>query len=246
MARGESLYARLDVDFMESFRFQKLPAGARILYLSLWCLSLKERCEFIEQPTTDWLAMHAGLKRHPVKMYVRSLQDACLINVERGYIQVIGIAKKHKQFQWKPSPFGDQSRPKQNQTSDLNRTEQNRTEPNRTEPNRTKRHAIGELKRFDEFWKIYPRKINKQNAIKCWNRIVREKESDPCQLIQCCKHYAISVDGKRLEYIMHPSTFLGPGRRYMDYLESPSGENQSTRPPNSGGDENERPAKDYY
>ncbi|WP_159065806.1 replication protein [Gorillibacterium timonense] len=72
---------------------------------------------------------------------------------------------------------------------------------------------------FAEFWNIYPRKIGKQDALKTFQKRVKEGE-DPQAIIQCAKHYREECERLRTEpqYVKHAKTFLN-GERYKDYLE---------------------------
>ncbi|WP_110930923.1 DUF4373 domain-containing protein [Paenibacillus bouchesdurhonensis] len=76
---------------------------------------------------------------------------------------------------------------------------------------------------FESFWTEYPRKIEKQDAAKTFNKIVKEGE-DHAVIIQCAKNY--KAECKRLKteqrYIKHAKTFLNEGR-YKDYLEGGAG-----------------------
>lgn len=70
---------------------------------------------------------------------------------------------------------------------------------------------------FVAFWDVYPRKVNKVGALKAWRARLREKSATPGALITSAQNYATKVAGKDPEYIMHPSTFLGPQQRWKDY-----------------------------
>ncbi len=76
---------------------------------------------------------------------------------------------------------------------------------------------------FESFWTEYPRKIEKQDAAKTFNKIVKAGE-DHAVIIQCAKNY--KAECKRLKteqrYIKHAKTFLNEGR-YKDYLEGGAG-----------------------
>jgi predicted transcriptional regulator len=61
------------------------------------------------------------------------------------------------------------------------------------------------LKGFDEFWKLYPKKIAKADAIKAWNKATKKKTAD--ELLKLTKAYA---EGKLPEdkYIPYPASWL--------------------------------------
>lgn len=72
---------------------------------------------------------------------------------------------------------------------------------------------------FESFWAIYPKNIGKKEAFKNWNTRLKEKV-EPETLIQAATNYATECKkrGTSPEYIMHPSTFLGPNEKYADYI----------------------------
>ncbi|MCX5971315.1 MAG: hypothetical protein NTV14_07435 [Coprothermobacterota bacterium] len=78
---------------------------------------------------------------------------------------------------------------------------------------------------FELFWQEYPSHIDKRHAFGCWK--ARLKEGIAGDLLAACTgHYAAARRGEDERYTMHPSTFLGPGRRWEEFLIHP---NESTR-----------------
>ena len=70
---------------------------------------------------------------------------------------------------------------------------------------------------FEEFWTIYPRKVQKAHALKMWNRLTgEEKKAALAALPAHVKHW----NGKELEFIPHAGSWLNPvdGRRWEDEL----------------------------
>ena len=61
------------------------------------------------------------------------------------------------------------------------------------------------LKGFDEFWKLYPKKIAKADALKAWSKATKTKTAD--ELLKLTKAYA---EGKLPEdkYIPYPASWL--------------------------------------
>ena len=61
------------------------------------------------------------------------------------------------------------------------------------------------LEGFDEFWKLYPKKIAKADALKAWNKATKRKTAD--ELLKLTKVYA---EGKLPEdkYIPYPASWL--------------------------------------
>jgi hydroxymethylpyrimidine pyrophosphatase-like HAD family hydrolase len=61
---------------------------------------------------------------------------------------------------------------------------------------------------FDKFWEIYPKKIAKADALKAWNKAIKNKTAD--ELLKVTKAYA---EGKlpELKYIPYPASWLNKG-----------------------------------
>lgn len=74
---------------------------------------------------------------------------------------------------------------------------------------------------FEEFWKSYPRKIDKGNAYKKFTARVNAgyAESD---LIKACENYASECirNSTEKKYIKHASTFLSEALPFLDYINS--------------------------
>ena len=79
---------------------------------------------------------------------------------------------------------------------------------------------------FEKFWNVYPRKVAKATAYKKWRQLVRKNGGGPDveTLVKAANNYraACHENGTEERFIMHAATFLGPGRRWEDYLEPPS------------------------
>ena len=69
---------------------------------------------------------------------------------------------------------------------------------------------------FTDFWKMYPRKINKHLAHKKW--LVETKKFPRKKMIVCTIRFAEEVKNNKTEekFIPHPSTWLNQ-KRYLDY-----------------------------
>ena len=71
--------------------------------------------------------------------------------------------------------------------------------------------SVPDDSRFDEFWEVYPRRIAKKEAMKKFDKAVKDGVN-PQALIDGAKAYAASVAGKEQKYIAHPTTWLNQGR----------------------------------
>jgi predicted phage replisome organizer len=81
---------------------------------------------------------------------------------------------------------------------------------------------------FDEFWSLYPRKIEKQKALSAWEGVIK-RGSDPSEVLQATNNYIqqIKVNETETKFIKHPSSFLNKDT-WKDYLStsiSPSQQN---------------------
>lgn len=66
-----------------------------------------------------------------------------------------------------------------------------------------------ELNGFDEFWKVYPRRVGKLSAVKAYKRALRV--TTPDRIIDGAKAYAKKRAGEDATYTKHPATWLNGG-----------------------------------
>jgi hypothetical protein len=77
---------------------------------------------------------------------------------------------------------------------------------------------------FEAFWSEYPRKVNRAGAFKAWNARMHEIgdggtfQTRAAEIMAAVRNYKVTVSGKELDYVMHPSTFIGPNMRWKDYV----------------------------
>lgn len=72
---------------------------------------------------------------------------------------------------------------------------------------------------FESFWKMYPRKKEKQSAYKAWKARIKDGVN-PQDIISAAGNYAAYCEASQTEdrYMKHGSTFLGPNKPYEDYI----------------------------
>jgi phage replisome organizer, putative, N-terminal region len=70
---------------------------------------------------------------------------------------------------------------------------------------------------FDTFWSVYPRKAAKQDAISAFKALLKNKASLE-DIMTATINYADLCQGKEMEYIKLPATFLRKDR-WRDYLQ---------------------------
>ena len=75
---------------------------------------------------------------------------------------------------------------------------------------------------FDDFWDAYPRRIEKAAALKAWQRRRKEKVHAEDMII-AARNYAdyCLKRNTEVQYIKHPSTFLGRDKPYTEYINGP-------------------------
>ena len=71
---------------------------------------------------------------------------------------------------------------------------------------------------FESFWFEYPRKKEKAKAFKVWNARLREGHTAD-EMITAAKNYATECVGRDEKYIKHGSTFIGPDKPFLEYIE---------------------------
>ena len=70
---------------------------------------------------------------------------------------------------------------------------------------------------FESFWSIYPRKIGKHKAYKCWNTLLETTTEIP--IMQATGNYAEYTKDREQQFIQYPATFLGPSKAYEDFID---------------------------
>lgn len=63
---------------------------------------------------------------------------------------------------------------------------------------------------FDDFWKLYPKKVGKQDARRVWDR--KTRTTDPTDIIAGLRRYLPIYGQADPQFIPHPSTWLQQGR----------------------------------
>lgn len=74
------------------------------------------------------------------------------------------------------------------------------------------------LNGFDEFWQNYPRRVDKQDAMKAYKKALTKAE--PGVLIQGAKAYALDRKGQEVKYTSHAATWLN-NERWLNYVYVP-------------------------
>ena len=76
-----------------------------------------------------------------------------------------------------------------------------------SKPKRTKPDTPAEPELFEQFWKVYPRKVARLAAVRAWNKALRN-EADPLTIIGAAGFYALERKMQDPTYTKHPATWL--------------------------------------
>jgi len=72
---------------------------------------------------------------------------------------------------------------------------------------------------FDDFYKMYPRKVAKKHAQKMWARLTHQQQQAALEALP--KHIKLwNAEGRDTTYIPHPGSWLG-GERFDDEVSMP-------------------------
>lgn len=98
---------------------------------------------------------------------------------------------------------------------------------------KTKSTSNRYTKAFEEFWQVYPRRVDKGNAYKKYAARLNDGYSDT-DLIAAAANYAkqCELENTESKYIKHPKTFLSDAMPFLDYLDrqkaQPNAEEESS------------------
>lgn len=72
---------------------------------------------------------------------------------------------------------------------------------------------------FQEFWEVYPRKVGKKKAYKCYQARLKEGYSEE-EMITAARNYVAECEKTKrdAQYIKYPTTFLSVDTPFADYL----------------------------
>jgi len=238
VARGDALFARIEVEFiLNDPRFFTLSDYCQTLYLGLWCIAVKERKERLDPwytPASIAQALHKDPRS--IASGLTKLQQACLISIDDdGCVIVRGVGSKHKKMQgWRlhgDSPYGDDTGPI---TSPKKRKRKRKSEEVDTQAPPTG-HAEYPIE-FEGFWQIYPRKLAKKDALAKWTATLKKGASVDV-LFMAAKNYARAMELAETEqpYIKHAATFLGPKEHWREFAEKTEEEIKAQFSKKTGG-----------
>jgi len=103
MARGDGIFARVDVDVWTKPRVMRLrPVGAKAFYLMAWTYAVKERNEQIPDSVLTQLAKgFLDVCNRTARLYTKKCIDAGLFeDLGDGMIRVVKCRACHKKMKW--------------------------------------------------------------------------------------------------------------------------------------------------
>ena len=86
------------------------------------------------------------------------------------------------------------------------------SEPNKIATNKPITNNKEYIDRFDDFWKHYPRKVSKPNALKAWLKVKPDDELTKTIISAISKQ---NLSAKEEQFIPHPASWLN-GKRWED------------------------------
>lgn len=154
-----------------------------------------------------------------------------------GYLEILKVQNKKGQFEYEYNIY-EKPQSKKPEVENLgveNPSVENQGQLNTNKQN-TKKTITKELKiqAFLEFWKAYPKKKAKQDAIKAFDKLAEE---DYPLLIPAIELQKQTNDWKKEngKYIPHPATWLN-GRRWEDEIDSVTVSDVEPKPLQSADD----------
>lgn len=169
------------------------------------------------------LAKFARLQERQVHNCLRELRDAGIVSVERGKgpagTNLYTITKASTWEVQKLHPLQSSAgAPAIHCTSDLQPIAPKPSEEPSEEPSVRAREQLtllgnedrpAKTDRFDEFWKVYPKKAGKPAATKAWQKAI--KRADPEKIIAAARVYA-GTEAVQRGFIKYPQGWLNEER----------------------------------
>jgi len=226
MARGDKIFARVEVDFILGDPvYLDLTASAKCLYIALWCISVRERKERLDavyHPRR--LSYMCGLDPRSIRSALTSLQQACLISIteENAIIVHKAQAKHSKMTNWK-DPNGDPYG-----ASEIPVTSEEEEEREKSKKKSKKKPKVKEApKTWDQddlfllFKDAYPKKkgATPAAAYEKWLATLK-RGADPEMIIKGAEEYAKSRVDESEKFHKAAETFLGPKEHWRSWTES--------------------------
>lgn len=214
-------------EFFRSPPVGALSPEARLLFIGMWT-------EADDEGRLLGSAKHLAGALFPfdekatagrVESWIEELVLAHLVvpYVSKGvrYFHIRSWAEHQKINRPTPSKLPDPSVSTHDLLTDDSLPERNREQGSGTgnrEQGSALTRAARESNRFDDFWAVYPRRVGKGEARKCYDRRIRSGTSEEALLAGAQRYAAWVAAGgvEAMRFVAHPSTWLNQGREADD------------------------------
>ena len=160
----------------------------------------------------------------------RSVDRAIRELVEHGYITVHHRRDPNNPERYLSNKYVIYSTPRAHDTTPL----AHMTPPPRASDAVTKAKEPEPNNQFDEWWKLYPKKVNKQQALKAWNQHTKKTAAE--HIIEATRRQLTTPDSaltRDPQYIPYPASWLNAGSYENETIETnepPRAYDQPARP----------------
>ena len=202
---------------------ERIPDGAKLLYGEITALCSEKGFCFA---SNDYLASRRKKRKWTIISWINTLVECGYLKRELCYNAESKEVKERRLYLrdtfFTPYEKSDEGSVKNQTTSCENSNEgsvKNQTDNNTI--NNTVNNTVNKYTAdFEEFWKLYPRKVGKAAAFKTYKARLKEGVTQETLLIALKNYNRKITDEHTTEtYIMYPKTFLSKDRNFDDYLE---------------------------
>lgn len=207
-------------DYLSSPTITRLNAVERSCWITLLCLasSKDNRIEFLDEDTLLQLsgATHATHDAtHATQGVLQRFVDFKMIEIDDGIITLVKFDERQQRL-LTSTERSQRFRAKKDGALQRNVTRNARNANATLDKNRIDKNRIDTSTSFDVFWKEYPKKVGKQDALKAWKKL-SPTESLRSEILLGLDAWKQSPQWTKDEgrFIPNPATFLN-GRRWED------------------------------
>ena len=202
---------------------ERIPDGAKLLYGEITALCSEKGFCFA---SNDYLASRRKRRRCTIISWINTLVECGYLKRELCYNAESKEVKERRLYLrdtfFTPYEKSDEGGMK-NQTTPYEKPDEggmkNQTDNNTI--NNTVNNTVNKyMADFEEFWKLYPRKVEKAAAYKAYKARLKEGVSKDT-LLTAVKNYNRKITDEHTAetYIKYPKSFLSKDRSFDDYLE---------------------------
>lgn len=234
-------WLKLHKDFFDSVRIKKLRAVAggdtfTIIYLKLLLLSMDTdgviEYQGVEDSISKELALMLNEEPDNVELCLKYLWSVKLAEVREENEEIFlpeavactgsegSSAKRMRDLRarQKLPPVADYRIEASHGDTDVRKSDVEKRREDK-EKEIEKRRVDTELVNdtdlwFGEFWKLYPRKVAKANAVKAFKKKCKDEQTYTA-IMRGLQNYVTACKGKDPQYIAHPATWIN-GERWND------------------------------